>query len=164
MESHDPIASRQLNAQQEKFVLHYTSAAGAVGNAAAAARLAGYSAKYAADLGRQLLAKPHVKAAVDAALRDAIGTRLTVKAVAVIESIIENKEASLKLRGDMAARVIEFSGLIERTKAQKATDTGLGLDKPLMEMTRAELEMVVAKGVDVLKMADEFARQGAMPN
>lgn len=155
---------RQLNAQQQLFVLHYTTTDGVAGNAAAAARLAGYSEKYAADLGRQLLEKPHVQAAIDAALREAIGTRLTVKAVAVIESIIENKDASLKLRGDMAARVIEFSGLVERTKAQKAREAGLNIGKPLTEYTRAELEDLIRKGAEVLKMADEFARQSAMPN
>ena len=164
MQDHSQDHSRLLNAQQEAFVLHYTTTDGVAGNAAAAARLAGYSEKYAADLGRQLLAKPHVQAAIDAALREAIGTRLTVKAVAVIEGIIESKDASLKLRGDMAARVIEFSGLIERTKAQKAIETGLYIGKPLTEYTRAELDDLVRKGAEVLRMANEFARQSAAPN
>jgi len=155
---------REPTKQQMDFVLHYTSTDGAAGNAAEAARRAGYSQKNAAEIGRQLLGKPHVQAAIDATLRDAIGTRLTVKAVAVIESIIENKDASLKLRGDMAARVIEFSGLIERTKAQKATEAGLTVGKPLTECTRAELDDLVRKGAEVLKMADEFARQSTMPN
>jgi phage terminase small subunit len=160
----DTEKHRELNDQQKSFVLHYTSTDGVAGNAAEAARRAGYTKKYAADLGRQLLEKPHVSAAIDAALREAIGTRLTVKAVTVIESILTSKDASLKLKGDMAAKVIEFSGLVERTKAQKAKEAGLGFDKPLTEFTRAELEAVVAKGAEVLKMADELAQQSARPN
>ena len=153
---------RELNPQQKAFVLHFTSTPGAAGNAAEAARRAGYSPKNAAELGRQLQGKPHVQAAVDAVLREAIGTRLTVLAVNVIESIINDENANLKLRGDMAVKVIEFSGLVERTKAEKAGQAGL--DKPLSEMTRAELEGLVARGADVLKMADELARQSASPN
>ena len=153
---------RELNPQQKAFVLHFTSTPGAAGNAAEAARRAGYSPKNAAELGRQLLGKPHVQAAVDAVLREAIGTRLTVLAVNVIESIINDENANLKPRGDIAVKVIEFSGLVERTKAEKAGQAGL--DKPLSEMTRAELEGLVARGADVLKMADELARQSASPN
>jgi phage terminase small subunit len=147
---------------QQRFVDCYLTGDQTMGKPAKAAIAAGYAPKNADQLAHQLLQKPHVLVAIDKALRDAIGTRLTVKAVAVIENIIENPEASLKLRGDMAAKVIEFSGLIERTKAAKAKETGF--DKPIAEMTRAELEAVVARGVDVLKMADELAQQSARPN
>lgn len=153
-----------LNDQQEAFVLHYTSTAGVAGNAAEAARRAGYSHKYAADLGRQLLAKPHVQTAIDAALREAIGTHLTVLAVGVIESILASKEASLKLKGDMAAKVIEFSGLVERAKAEKAKQNGLDSGKTITEMTREELEAIVARGVEVLKMAHELPQHKARPH
>jgi phage terminase small subunit len=156
--------SRELTEQQRAFVLHFTTTPGTAGNAAAAARMAGYSQKNSAELGRQLLGKPHVQAAIDAALREAIGTRLTVLAVNVIESIINDPEASLKLRGDMAVKVIEFSGLVERTKAEKEKQTGIASGKKLAEMTRDELEAVVAQGVEVLKMADNLARQSARPN
>jgi phage terminase small subunit len=157
-------SERELTQQQKDFVLHYTSTEGAAGNAAEAARRARYSEKNAAELGRQLLGKPHVQAAIDAALREAIGTTLTVKAVNVIESILTSQEASLKLKGDMAAKVIEFSGLVERAKAEKAKQTGLDATKPLSQMTRAEIEAVVARGVDIMKMADDLARQSAQPN
>jgi phage terminase small subunit len=155
---------RPLTDQQQTFVLHYTSTPGAAGNAAEAARRAGYSENNPAELGRQLLGKPHVQAAIDAALREAIGTHLTVLAVGVIESILASKDASLKLKGDMAAKVIEFSGLVERAKAEKAKQTGITASKALNEMTREELEGVVARGVEVLKMADEMSKQAAQPN
>lgn len=164
MQTLDTKTDRELTEQQQAFVLHFTSTPGAAGNAAESARRAGYSQKNAAELGRQLLGKAHVQAAIDALLRDAIGTRLTVLAVNVIESIITDVNANLKLKGDMAAKVIEFSGLVERTKAAKAKESGLGFGKSLTEMTRAELEEVVARGADVLKMADELAQQSARPN
>lgn len=160
----EPKSERELNRQQKDFVLHFTSTAGIARNAAAAARKAGYSQKNSAELGRQLLAKPHVQTAIDAALRETIGTHLTVLAINVIENILSSKEASLKLKGDMAAKVIEFSGLVERAKAEKAKQTGIDGRKSLLELTRYELENVVAGGVEVLRMADEFAKQAAQPN
>lgn len=141
----DQPTHRELTEQQKAFVLHYTSTAGAVGNAAAAAREAGYSVKTSAEQGAQLLKKPHVQAAIDVALREAIGVSLSVKAVAVIESILDSKDASLKLKGDLAVKVIELSGLADRTQTQKAKDTGLA--KPLGEQSRAELEAFVQRAM-----------------
>lgn len=51
-----------LTARQEKFVEHYALC----GNAAEAARLAGYSAKTARVTGPETLSKPAVKAALQA--------------------------------------------------------------------------------------------------
>lgn len=155
---------RELTKQQQAFVLHFTSTDGASGSPTKAARLAGYSTKYATDIGRQLLAKPHVQAAIDAELREKIATSLTVQAIGVIETIIKDTSASLKLRGDMAVKVIEFSGLVERTKAEKEKQTGLAEGKKLTELTREELERVVSQGAEVLKLADELAKQSARPN
>ena len=59
-----------LTDQQQAFVTAFTSDPGAIGNASEAARRAGYSEKSARDIGRQLLAKPHVRAAVEEANRD----------------------------------------------------------------------------------------------
>lgn len=154
---------RQLTEMQQRFVDCFTSGGETGADPKAAALAAGYSAENAVEIARQLLAKPHVVAAIDAALREAIGTRLTVQAVNVIESIIRNPNASLKLRGEMAVKVVEFSGLVERTKAHKALETGLGA-KRLAELTRAELEAIVAQGAAVLSAADEVAHAFSRPN
>ena len=115
------------------------------------------------EIARQLLVKPHVVAAIDAALREAIGTRLTVQAVNVIESIIRNPDASLKLRGEMACKVIEYSGIIERTKQHKAQETGLS-GRSLSEMTREELEMIVLRGAEALRAQSDPANRNDLAN
>ncbi len=130
------------------------------GNATKSAIAAGYSENSAAQIGATLTKLPHVSAAVDAALRAAIGTTLTVQAVAVIRQIVNDPDAPLKLRGDMAAKVIEYSGLVERTKAQKAKDTGLGGGKTLAECSRTELEEIVRKGAAVLQAAASLPPAG----
>jgi phage terminase small subunit len=54
----------ELTEKQRAFVLAFTSEPGAVGNASEAARRAGYSEQSARDIGRQLLDKLHVQAAI----------------------------------------------------------------------------------------------------
>jgi hypothetical protein len=163
MSENEQQKSRDLTEMQRGFVDFFTSGGETGADPEKAAIAAGYSEKNAGEIARQLLGKPHVIGAIDAALRDAIGTRLTVQAVKVIECIIRNPDASLKLRGEMAVKIVEFSGLVERTKAQKAQETGLG-GKSLAELTRGELEAIVAQGAAVLKAADEFAQGSRLPN
>jgi phage terminase small subunit len=153
------IPDRKLTEMQQRFVDCFTRGGEAAGNPGEAALAAGYAPDHAVEIGRQLLGKPHIVAAIDAALREAIGTRLTVQAVNVIESIIRNPDASLKLRGEMAVKVVEYSGLVERTKVEKAKQTGISSGCSLAEMTREELEEIVVKGKAVLDMAAETERQ-----
>lgn len=101
---------RDLTPQQADFVLHYTSTPDAIGNAAEAARRAGYSETSARELGRQLLDKPHVRTAVDEANRRAVSGRLTTKAVALLERVIEDESAPLKVRVDAAKAVLDRAG------------------------------------------------------
>ena len=99
-----------LTPQQADFVLHYTSTPGAIGNASESARRAGYSEASARELGRQLLDKPHVRAAVDEANRQAVSGRLTTKAVALLERVIEDEAAPMKVRVDAAKAVLDRAG------------------------------------------------------
>ncbi len=101
-----------LNDQQQAFVTAFTSDPGAIGNASEAARRAGYSEKSARDIGRQLLAKPHVRAAVEEANRDQISGALASKAVAVLEGIIDDETAAPKLRLDAAKTILDRAGYI----------------------------------------------------
>lgn len=148
-----------LTPRQAAFVEALVNGATA-GNARLSAVAAGYSEISAAQIGATLTKLPHVSAAVDATLRAAIGTTLTVQAVAVIRQIVNDESAPLKLRGDMAAKVIEYSGLVDRTKAQKAKDTGLGGGKTLAESTREELEEIVRQGAAVLMAAANLPPAG----
>lgn len=101
---------RDLTPQQADFVAHYTSTPGAIGNAAEAARRAGYSEASAREIGRQLLDKPHVRAAVDEANRRAVSGRLTTKAVALLERVIEDDNAPDRVRVDAAKAVLDRAG------------------------------------------------------
>lgn len=139
-----------LTERQAAFVEAFTNGADCAGNAVEAAVQAGYSKNSARNLASQLLSKSHVLLAIDEALRAAIGTRLTVKAVKVMETIIDSEDATLKLKGDMAAKLIEYSGLVDRTKIAKANETGIGTGKRLAEQTREELEAVVRQGQALL--------------
>jgi phage terminase small subunit len=94
-----------LTEQQRNFVYHYTSTPGCIGNGAASVREAGYGAKHPAEIARQLLEKPHVKAALDAANKQAVSGRLFAKAVALLERVIEDEDVSMKVRVD-AAKVV----------------------------------------------------------
>lgn len=140
--------ARKLNDQQQAFVLHYTSAPGAIGNGAEAARRAGYSEKSAAELARQLLEKPHIRSAIFDANRAAISGRLTTKSVALLERVIDDESASLKVRVEAAKTVLDRAGFVAAIVNVERQDT-----KSLSEMTRAELEAVVAQGAAVLKSA-----------
>lgn len=123
---------RDLTEQQQCFVVEYTSGEGAIGNASEAARRAGYSPRSAAEIGRQLLEKPHVRAAVDGAIREQFGGRLAVKAVAVLEGFLDNPKVSDKVRLDTAKAVLDRAGLVARpaTVAQPEDPlAGLSIDE-----------------------------------
>jgi len=126
---------------------------------------AGYSAATAAEIGWRLVRLPHVSAAIDAALREEIGVQLTAQAIGVMREIIGDKAAPLKLRGDIASRIVEYSGIVDRVRIEKARSTGLEASqapgvKSLGEMTRAELEAVCHQGAAILQAAAALPSPG----
>lgn len=146
-----PLDGRTLTDMQAAFVQAFCGGPTA-GNATKSCVVAGYSQSSAPQIGCQLLKLPHIADAIDVALREAIGSRLSVKAVATLERILDDPDASDTLKGDLAAKVVKFSGLADRVQAQKTKETGLG-GKALGELSRAELERIVAQGALVLKAA-----------
>jgi phage terminase small subunit len=146
---------RDLTPQQTEFVVHYTSTPEAIGNAAEAARRAGYSEASAREIGRQLLDKPHVRAAVDEANRRAVSGRLTTKAVALLERVIEDEAAPLKTRVDAAKAVLDRAGWT-------AGRTGPELPMPAYGMPAEEGEDGPADPEKAL--ADLFAAFGLAPD
>lgn len=147
----------ELTPMQAGFVQAFTEGPTA-GNGTKSAIAAGFSEKTAPSQACALLKHPRVTAAIDAKLREAIGSRLSVKAVQVIEGILDNKDAGLKLKGDLAAKVLEFSGIVGRTQAQKAAS---GEGKTLAEMSRRELQAVIDAGAQVLRAAAAQPGDGA---
>lgn len=141
-----------LTPKQAAFVEAFTVGINAgIGTKAAIA--AGYSEKSAATIGSLVQKLPHVAAAIDASLREAIGSDLTARSVQLLRTVLDDVTAPLKLRTEVALKLVEGSGLVDRTKASKANETGLGGAKPLAEMSREELEAVVKAGAAVLKAA-----------
>ncbi|MES2292005.1 MAG: terminase small subunit [Pseudomonadota bacterium] len=155
----DNQTERKLNEQQQDFVLHYTSTPGAIGNGSEAARRAGYSEKSAAELARQLLEKPHVRNAIFDANRAAISGRLCTKAVNILERVLDDESASLKVRVDAAKTVLDRAGFV--TAVVSPEDP---YRKSLSEMTREELENVCAQGAEVLRLAEQFANAAGALN
>lgn len=82
---------------------------------------------------------------------------LTSNAVRVIRTILADVNAPLKIKADMACKVVEFSGIVERVRIEKAKETGLNDvaagPKRLGEMTRQELENIVRNGAAIMQAA-----------
>ena len=128
---------RDLTEQQRAFVAHLTGTPGAIGNAAEAARLAGYSTRSAKEIAADLLHKPHVRAAVDEAMRAQISGPLAAKAVEVLARILADEGAPLKVRLDAAKTILDRAGVI----AVRPEEAARGREeKPPAEMSIAELE------------------------
>jgi phage terminase small subunit len=143
-----PVASDGdgLTEMQRAFVVAYTNGEGCVGNASEAARRAGYSVKTAKEIGRHLVAKPHVRDAIEAANREAISGRLSVKASALLERAIDDEAAPMRVRVQAALGVLDRGGYAAPSAFEKAAALALReRDKPLHQMTRAEVEARIAE-------------------
>jgi hypothetical protein len=105
-----------------------------VGNAAASARVAGYSEKSARELGRRLVDVPHIQAAIREANHRLISGRLVTKSVALLERIIDDESIHPKIRLDALKTALDRGGFAAAPAR---------LDKPnekhASEMTEAEL-------------------------
>jgi len=127
---------RDLNEQQQKFVLAYSSNGG---NATAAAKTAGYSAATAGVQGGQLLRKPHVLRAVQDAQRDALRTCGTA-AIETLRGLMRHSKSE-RIRLGAAVSILDRAGLTakaaeEANAAQRA--------KPISEMSADELASLIA--------------------
>lgn len=129
----------KLTDMQEAFVLHMTNTPNAIGNATEAARLAGYSEKSAGEIGYQLLQKPHVQQALREANQKTVCGSLAAKAVQVLKDILEDEDASPRLRLDAAKTVLDRAGYVP----PKAEEQDYSAEKDLTEMTVQELEQFI---------------------
>lgn len=148
--------------KQWHFVLSMTEGQTA-GNGAQSAYAAGYGEKNGGTIAAALLRLPHISKAIDAQLRAAIGGPLAAQSIQFLRRVLGDENANPKLRADIALKLVEFSGAVDRTKAEKTKETGLGSDKPMGEMSRADLERLVQAGAVVLAEAKTIEGQIA-PN
>ncbi len=144
--------------EEQAYVLAYTSGAGAVGNAAAAARAAGYSKKTAGEIGRQLLTIPHIRDAIDQANREQLAGRIATKAVALLERAIDDESVPMRDRVAAAKTVLDRAGFLPPSLAERAREV-LSV-KPLNEMTRDELAAFIAAERHAIAELEQAVERG----
>ena len=138
---------QNLTDQQRRFVVAYTSDPAATGNASEAARRAGYSQRSAAEIGRQLVEKPHVRLAIDNANREAISGRIATKAVRLLERVIDDESAAPKLRVQAAMTILDRGGYVAPSAFERVAQAAARTahEKPAHEMSVNELELLVTR-------------------
>lgn len=112
----------RLTPKQAAFVMGFTSEAGSIGNASEAARRAGYSEKSAAEIGRQLLGKQHVRAAIEAANRDRVSSEILVEATEVLVGIMRDIQNPAKVRAHCAIALMDRAGHGPPTASERKAD------------------------------------------
>lgn len=150
--------ARALTEKQRSFVVAYTSEPGALGNASAAARAAGYSEKTARVIGWQLLATPHVREAINEANRDQLSGRIATKAVALLERVIDDESVPMRDRVAAAKTVLDRGGFMPPSVTERARD--VMSKKPLNELTREELAAYVAAERQAIAELERAAEKG----
>ena len=94
------MGKKELTEKQRRFIDYYLQ----TGNAAEAARRAGYSEKTSYSIGHENLKKPEIKSAIDARLADLSGERL-----AECREILESLTAAM--RGELEEEVTVSEGV-----------------------------------------------------
>jgi hypothetical protein len=115
-----------------------------MGNGSASARAAGYTDKNAGELARQLLDKPHVRAAIDASLRSQISGRMAVKASRLLERVIDDEDAPLKVRVEAAKTILDRGGFVAPSAFEKAAAAMQREGKEVTALSLAELRVQIA--------------------
>jgi Terminase small subunit len=141
----------RLTDQQLDFVTKFTSVPGAIGNASEAARQAGYSARSAAEIGRQLLEKAHVQDAIREANQRLISGQIATKAVALLEKVIDDESVNIKVRVEAAKTILDRGGF-----GAQGSGRDPRTNKHPSEMTEAEM-------VDYLARLQRVIDAGARP-
>jgi Terminase small subunit len=130
----DASEGRRLTEAQQRFVIAYTTAEGAIGVAAEAARRAGYSVHTAGEIGGQLLRKQHVIDAIREANKEQISGKMATKAIALLGRVIDDESVPMKTRVDAARTILDRAGFCALQAPPKKLH-----DKSMSEMTADEL-------------------------
>ena len=147
----DGSSLRNPTEMQSLFVIEFTSGAGAIGNASEAARRAGYSEASAHEIGRQLLEKPHIRAAIEKANRDQLSGPASTKAIALLERVIDDEAQPIKVRVDAAKAILDRGGF--STPRAEGFGPGKNDSKPLSAMSQEELAAYVERVSLMLALA-----------
>jgi len=146
LESRQRMSRAKLSIKQQRFVQHYAS----LGNAAAAARQAGYKPKAAKEVGYENLTKPHVKAAV--------GQELARIAMEVTPERVQRRLDTISHNAEAAG---QFGPAI-RAEELLGRSVGMFIDRSLQlqgvlkdEHIQAVLEMVRRRQAEPIDLEDD---------
>lgn len=132
------VANGQLTDLQAGFVKEFVRNGG---NAAQAAKEAGYTRARPDQVGYELQRVPHVQSAIQAEIRRSLSVDLAGLALGVVRGILEDKTMEPKIRLDAAKVALDRGGYVAPKAADASTD---GL-RELHEMSVSELEAFLAK-------------------
>ena len=138
-----------LQDMQRLFVIAYVCNGA---NGTQAACKAGYSRKTARVIAQDLLAKPHVEAAVAAERSRVLGGEIGVLGVAVLRGILRDKNAKDSVRLDAAKVALSLAGHVAPKAPEPEQDHR---DRPMSEWTAAELEAFIAKGRQAIENVEK---------
>lgn len=106
-----------------------------------AARRAGYSHASARQTASQLLAAPHMQAAIRNEQYKHLNGTLASKAIKTLETIMDDPNSPAGARVDCAKTILDRAGLI----APKSLAVSPFDNKPVHEMNKSELEVFIEK-------------------
>lgn len=123
---------------QDKFIIHivYDGVSGSE-----AARRAGYSHASARQTASQLLASPHIQAAIRNEQYKHLNGSLASKAIKTLEAIMDDITSPAGARVDCAKTILDRAGLI----APRIAPVSPFENKPVHEMNKEELEDFIFK-------------------
>ena len=136
---------RELTEMQQAFVVAFVSGPGVAGNATKAAQEAGYSTKSARVQAQQLLAKPHVQAAIVHEQRRCLSGLASIGLVEA-EKMLTSPETPAGVKADLIKAAWDRGGLaVPKREAPEKQE------KELHEMTTKELQDFIREGMSRLK-------------
>lgn len=146
------VATGDLTDMQAAFADAYTSNGG-IGTEAAKA--AGYTGE-ATSTASQLLKNPKVRARINELVSFRLETKGAVVGYGVLMEIAQDVTAPPGVRAKVAFGLLELAGYYKKGQADSYNPR-----KSLSEMTREELESVVAHSANVLKAAAKIEERPA---
>lgn len=132
----------ELTELQARFVAHFTSDPESIGDAAKAALKAGYAPNSARQQAYQLLAKPHVAAAIREANAETLSGDLATMAIGVLRQIIEDPKAPQRLKMQAAIAVLDRGGYAPQ---HVASVSERAIERDLVGKTSAELNAILSE-------------------
>lgn len=129
------LATRQLTDMQAAFVLHLAE----TGDESLSAAMAGSTRANPAHAAREMLALPHVLAALHIEVRKRI-VSLAPLALSVVQKIVEDPLGNAKTRLDAAKILLERAGFVAPKPAAERP-----ADVPLHEMTVEKLRELAGR-------------------